>query len=111
MASKYGAVAICEDGYRFASKAEARRYGELRQSERAGAIAALEVHPRYVLQEAFLSHGEPIQAIHYEADFAYTEGERRVVEDVKGVATAVFKLKAKMFRLRYPELEFRVVPA
>jgi len=31
-----------------------------------------------------------------------------VVEDFKGMETAVFKLKAKMFRYKYPEMELRV---
>jgi hypothetical protein len=56
---------------------------------------------------------QKVQAIHYEADFEYFDLEvgRLVAEDVKGFFTDVFQLKSKMFRRRYPEIEFRIVPA
>lgn len=45
----------------------------------------------------------------YVADFAYTEDGISVVEDVKGVRTAVFKLKAEWFQRLYPDIDFRIV--
>lgn len=94
----------------FDSKAEARRYEELRLAEQAGAISSLTIHPTYELQAAFTdSAGRRHRAIRYEGDFSYTEHGRAVVEDVKGHRTEVFKLKEKLFRFRYPSIDFRIV--
>lgn len=107
-ANKYGAVSTTVDGVRFDSLAEAERYGELRWLEQAGQIACLAVHPRYEIVAASAAG----KAVHYEADFSYTEGGREVVEDVKGGAatqTAVWKLKWRLLRERYPHLDARVI--
>lgn len=110
MAHKYHAVATEVDGVRFVSKAEARRYSELRLLEKAGAIQNLELQPSFLLQEAFTdAAGAKHRAIHYVADFRYREGGRLVVEDVKGVETEAFKIKAKLFRYRYRGIELRIV--
>lgn len=104
-ASKYGNVPTIVDGMRFASKAEARRYIELRLLERAGEILNLVCQPRYVL-------GSGTKPPVYVADFAYSEAGRQVAEDVKGgeaTQTPVFKLKAKLFCERYPHVELRIV--
>ena len=80
--------------------------------EAAGAITGLEVHPRFELQPAFTDgSGKRWTAITYEADFSYTEDGARVIEDVKGCETAVFRLKRKLFLQRYPALRLRVVRA
>ena len=97
--AKYGAEPCVVDGIRFASQAEARRYGELQLLERAGQIAGLRLQPRYDLPGG----------IRYIGDFAYTEGGRQVCEDVKGVQTQVFKLKAKLMRECYPDLDLRII--
>lgn len=91
------------DGITFASKAEARRYGELKLLEKAGEIENLILQPRYRLRVEGANVGT------YVGDFFYLEDGRPVVEDVKGVETAVFRLKAKMFRATYPDIELRVV--
>lgn len=68
------------DGILFASRAEARRYLELRSAQRGGEITGLACHPRWKL----VVNGVLIGV--YTADFAYTDrrtGEF-VVEDVKG---------------------------
>ena len=110
--AKYNARSVHLDGYRFDSAAEAQRYAELKLRERAGEISELKIHPRYVLQAGFTTpDGERIRPIHYIADFEYREDGQGVVEDVKGVKTAVFKLKYKMFRRLYPLLVFRLVEA
>lgn len=94
------------------SGAEARRYAVLLGCEQAGEIAELLVHPRYPIAPAFRDRaGTYHRAREYEADFQYREGTRTVVEDVKGVRTELFDLKAHLFMLRYPHLEFRVIPA
>lgn len=99
------------DGIRFDSKAEARRYGELKLLQMAGAITGLRVHPTYTLIEPFDYHGEHVRGTDYEADFAYFEDGCVVVEDVKGMETEVYRIKAKLFKKLYPDMDFRVVKA
>lgn len=111
---KYGARVIVVEGVRFDSQAEAARYAELQLLAGAGQIADLRLQPRYVLQEAFRDRaGRRVAAVHYVADFAYVETVTNVtvVEDVKGARTAVYLLKAKLFRFKYPQIEYRVLEA
>lgn len=108
--TKYGNKRVQEDGYSFDSKAECARYYQLKLMQRAGEISALHVHPSYELQPAFKDRdGIRQRAICYEADFAYIEGEDRIVEDVKGHETKDYKIKAKLFRYRYSALVYRVL--
>jgi len=106
--SKYGNRFTIVDGIRFDSRAEADRYRVLRLRERAGEISELELQPQFVLIPAFEREGVKYKAISYRGDFAYRENGCRVVEDVKGVATDLFKVKEKMFRYYYPDIELRV---
>ncbi len=95
---KYSAIATEIDGHRFPSRAEARRYSELRMLEKAGEIEGLELQPKFPL----IVNGEKVGT--YIADFRYRMGKSKtieVIEDVKGVATPVFKLKQKMVRAQY----------
>lgn len=91
---KFRNVPVEIDGIRFASKAEGRRYSELKLLERAGEIRHLELQRRYQLT-AF----DGTKVAVYVADFDYTERRtgQHVTEDVKGIATPTFKLKAKLF--------------
>lgn len=106
---KYSARKAEVDGHVFDSRAEGRRYQELRILEAAGEISDLTLQPEFVLQEAFLYRGQRERAIKYRGDFQYLENGQVVVEDVKGYAPEVFKLKAKLFRARYPHIELRIV--
>ena len=87
--SKYGAIRTEVDGIKFASKREAKRYGELKLLERAGKIHNLTVQPRFDL----VVHGTNICT--YVGDFRYLE-DGWIVEDVKGVRTSVYRIKAKL---------------
>lgn len=111
--TKYGNRRTEVGGVTFDSAAEARRWQKLQQLERAGEIMGLERQVRYELLPAFTDQdGKQHQAIHYVADFVYTGPDGCVVvEDVKGMRTAVYQLKAKLFRQRYPELRFREIQA
>jgi hypothetical protein len=100
------------DGITFASRAEMNRYAELSMLERAGLISELTRQPRFTLQEAYnLGYGERYRSLVYVADFSYHEkGNRRlVVEEVKGHITDVYALKKKLFRAKYPKIDFREV--
>lgn len=107
--SKYNSRPTIIDGIRFDSKAEAARYVELRLLERAGQLTGLELHPSYLLQSKYTTRaGENVRAITYVADFRYTETAtgRMIVEDVKGKATDVYKIKKKILLWRYPGINF-----
>lgn len=110
MRSKYGNRAVTEGSLRFDSKAEHTRYRQLVLAQYSGSISRLMVHPSFVILDAFVDcDGKRNRAATYEADFAYIEDGRFVVEDVKGVITAVFKLKWKMLKSRYPEYKCVII--
>jgi hypothetical protein len=103
---KYGAVKTTVDSFTFDSKKEARRYVELKHMAGRKEIQGLELQPEYILQPAYTTHdGKRVRPIAYVGDFQYWEGEQCVVEDVKGMQTPVFKIKAKMFRFKYPGIK------
>lgn len=106
--SKFGNIPTTVNGVKLDSKAEARRYQELLLLQKAGAISGLMVHPEFILQPEFTIRGKKYRPIIYEGDFEYTE-RSVVVEDVKAIQTAEFKLKAKMFRYHFPHIDFRIV--
>ncbi len=111
MAHKYGAIPTEFNGRRFASKGEAKRAQDLELKLCGGVITDLEYQPRYELQPAFVKNGKKYRAIYFVADYKYYDCEsmKVVVEDFKGMATPVFKLKQKMFEYRYPEIELKVI--
>jgi hypothetical protein len=95
--TKYRAKPTTIDGIRFASKAEARRYQELKLLERAGEIHNLETHPKYTLSV----NNQVICT--YTADFRYEESGEVIVEDVKSrpTMTPVYRLKKKLMKAIY----------
>ena len=112
MSRKYHNEPIAADGYTFDSRAEYRRYLWLRQAWMDGDIDGLKVHPVYVLLDACTVRGKQQSAVRYEADFEYTQAGALVTEDVKGVFTAVARIKCKLFNARYGAThELRIVPS
>ena len=117
--NKYFAREVTADGMRFDSKAEARRYNELRLLERAGAIKDLRTQVKFVLIPAQREpdtvgvrggkiKGKLIEReVSYYADFAYVDMEtgKTVVEDVKGykdsTAYALYSIKRKLLLKEY----------
>lgn len=94
MANKYCAKAVTVDGIRFASKKEAAHYGALKIRLRLGEISDLRLQPKFPLAV------NGVKICTYIADFEYTEvatGER-IVCDVKGVKTPVYRIKAKLVK-------------
>lgn len=80
-AHKFNAVKTVIDGHTFASKAEAKRYGELLMLQKAGEIRGLVLQPRFPLYvQTNVVKDDPILVGTYVADFAY---EERVVRGVK----------------------------
>lgn len=93
--TKYHAVKTKIDDITFDSKAEAARYSTLKLLERNGDISNLQVHPSFQL----IVNGQKIGK--YIADFTYNENGRRIVEDVKGIKTPVYRLKKKLMTALY----------
>ena len=91
--SKYKAKVTWVDGIRFASKKEATRYGELKLMEHAGHISKLKLQPSFEI----VIKGQKI--CKYIADFTYFNSKQvRIVEDVKGVKTPIYRLKKKLVK-------------
>lgn len=102
---KYKAKPQYIGGRRFASGVEADRAKVLQTWLACGVISELEYQPRFLLQEAFRDNrGRLNRKIDYVADFSYIEEGRSIIEDVKGMPTQAYLLKAKLFRAKYPEL-------
>jgi hypothetical protein len=93
--NKFHAVKVKLDGCTFDSKAEAARYQQLKLLERSGDIIDLSIHPVYHLSVNGVKIGK------YIADFSYFENGKFIVEDVKGVKTAVYRLKKKLVKALY----------
>lgn len=99
---KYRAIKTTVDGITFASKAEAKRYSELKLMQRAGAIINLKLQPKFRLQTGYTNGaGTKIRPIDYVADFMYEENGKVIIEDVKGMKTPVYNLKKKIFENKY----------
>lgn len=94
--SKYNNTRTVVDGIKFDSKAEARRYKELKLLEQAGYITDLQRQVKYEL----IPKQDGERAVNYYADFVYTETKTglRVVEDVKGRRTRDYIIKRKLMR-------------
>lgn len=103
-APKYHNKKTVVDGIVFDSKGEANRYGELKMLERSGQIEHLRLQVAYELRGM---NGDKI--CKYIADFEYIENGKMVVEDFKGLATQAYKLKAKLFKDNFPDIQFREV--
>jgi hypothetical protein len=93
--NKLHAQKVEVDGFVFASKAEARRYSDLKMMENNGDIRDLS------LQHKFPCIVNDIKVCTYIADFVYREADGRlVVEDVKGYrggsTYAAYRIKAKL---------------
>lgn len=99
--SKYHAKKTTVDGITFDSRREADRYLVLKSMEEDGAIEDLRRQVRYELVPAFDVDGKHYRPLFYVADFVYVEDGKEVVEDVKGMATDVYRLKSKLFARRY----------
>jgi hypothetical protein len=99
---KYHAQPTMVDGIRFASKKEARRYGELKLLEKAGEIHSLRVQPSFDL-DVIGGFVNRVNIGVYRADFDYFDRRKdtRVVEDVKGFKTPLYRWKKKHVEAQY----------
>lgn len=95
--SKYNAKKVTVDGITFDSKKESKRYLELKAMEKVGSIQNLQLQVPFILIEKS-KYGRSIK---YVADFVYNRNGSKVVEDVKGVKTPVYKLKKRIMAEKY----------
>lgn len=109
--SKYRArKTSCSHGHKHDSAKEARRCNDLHLLEIAGEISHLETHVKI----EFIINGAPVkmrngQNLRYTPDFRYFEGDKQIVEDVKGgPVTADFRVRAALFRHLNPMTELRI---
>lgn len=104
--SKYGNKKVQIGGLKFDSKREADRYLVLKAREDAGEISHLELQPRFKLRcgDRPVTFDSGRQAV-YVADFAYFDGEKRIVEDSKGFRTPEYKLKRAIVHAMHPAVK------
>lgn len=98
--SKYRNIKTEIDGHVFDSKREAERYMALKAMLEVGEISNLVLQPKLPI----VINGETICT--YIADFKYdrdwqSPAGHTIYEDVKGVKTAVYRLKKKLVRSVY----------
>jgi hypothetical protein len=104
--NKYRNVKTVVDGITFDSKAEARRYSELKLLERANEIRDLKLQPRYPLAigdrpiSIRNKHGVKRKVV-YIADFQYEQAGEIFIEDVKGYDTPTSRLKRGIVEAQY----------
>src|ERR1700722_16871308 len=102
--NKYGAIKTKIGDLTFDSKAEARRYSELKLLEKAGEITNLLWHPSYVfcLPNGIHVKSKAGRILKYIADFSYLDRKnQRHIEDVKGHQTEASKLKIALTEALY----------
>lgn len=104
--AKYNNRKTWVDGICFDSKKEADYYYCLKLLEIAGEIAGFSLQPKFVLTEGNEEH----RTITYKADFIIfnLDGTFEII-DVKGYESEQWKRTYKMFRLKYLELELKIV--
>ncbi len=88
-------------GKTFDSRHEAERYIILHSMEQNGIISDLRCQVPYELVRSQRVDGKMIRASFYIADFVYKRDGKEIVEDAKGVKTAVYQLKKKLMAVKY----------
>jgi len=109
--SKYHSTKVTVDGIKFDSKAEAKRYNELKLMQDVGLIKDLKLQPQFDLIPTFRKNGKTYRKTVYIADFSYfsVEDNKIIIEDVKGFKTDVYALKKKLFEYKYPQYEIKEI--
>jgi hypothetical protein len=100
---KYNAKPCIVDGIRFASKFEAKIYGDVKLLVKSGCVASV------ILQKKFPLFGKSGKICIHIVDFFITfkDGHSEVWE-AKGFPTQEWKLKRKLFEDNYPSIKYVV---
>ena len=110
--NKFGNTKTNIDGRIFDSKAEGRRYAELKILADAGEITQLECQVPYLLIPTFKHNGQTHRCTKYIADFQYRQNGKVIVEDVKSDFTRkdpIYRLKKKLLLHLYPDIHFQEI--
>ena len=103
--SKYNSRKTVINNITFDSKKEAKRYVELKKKQDEGKITDLRLQVPFELIPSFTieidGKKRKRRNIRYIADFTYYENGQKVVEDVKGRKTDIYKLKKKLFEYKF----------
>lgn len=83
----------------FHSGKEATRAVELGALEKCGEIQDLEFQPQFNLDVTPSEHHPGGRVCKYIADFSYTRGGERIVEDAKGYRTEVYLIKRRLMKV------------
>ena len=98
--SKYRNQRCEHEGVTFDSRRERDRWVVLRRELAAGLISELERQVAFVLAEPVVINGRKKPALRYVADFVYERDGKTVIEDVKGVITAEYRIKRHLMAVR-----------
>jgi len=104
--NKYNAKKTEFMGYKFDSRWEAERYGQLSSMALAGVVKDLERQVKYEIVV------NDYKICRYVADFVYilvheNGTEEKIVEDAKGIETTDFKLKKKLMKAVF-DIEIKI---
>lgn len=93
-----------ESGVKFRSKAEEKRFYELKAMLDAGEISDLKLEPQFTLVEGYKKpDGTRVKRLHYTADFSYIKDGKLIVEDVKSrvTKTEAYGVRKTLMKDRY----------
>lgn len=109
---KFGAKKCVVNGIEFDSIMEAKFYIFLLEQKKEKLIKDFDMQVPFVLMDKYKNKftGKMVREIKYLADFVIdeTDGSQTAI-DVKGIETPEFKIKAKLFGSRYPDVQFMCV--
>jgi hypothetical protein len=102
--NKFRNIKTTVDNIVFDSKKEAARYQVLKVFEKIGEIKNLKLQPVYKMEV------NKQLVCKYIPDFEYQNKDgTKFCEDVKGVKTPVFSLKARLFKALFPDVELIII--
>lgn len=103
---KYNNQGNWYDGIYFRSQLELRRYCQLKILMNTGEISGFIIQPKFILQIG----DENNKAITYSADFLILNNDGTyIVEDTKGYENQQWQRTYKMFKLKYPNVELKIL--
>lgn len=94
--SKYGAARPVYKGKKYDSGLEMLRFRRLEEAEKKGIISELRTQQPYVLVPKQKVGDRIERPVKYVADFVYVKDGALVVEDTKGIRTAMYVIKRKL---------------
>ena len=111
--NKFGAKKTVVDGITFDSKREAGYYGELKIKKAIGQIDSFERQvsfPLYAMRDlGIVGVEESKKVCTHVVDFIVHVGGRKEAHEVKGMETAIWRLKKKIFEANYPSIKYVVI--